>query len=68
MLVLTDSSTLETGGKSLPIIPGMLASMEIRTGEKTILDYLLKPIVPNELAALIARLLEKSRKKRSPKR
>ena len=44
VLVLTDSSTLETGGKSLPIIPGMLASMEIRTGEKTILDYLLKPV------------------------
>ena len=44
VLVLTDSSTLETRGKSLPIIPGMLASMEIRTGEKTILDYLLKPV------------------------
>ena len=44
VLVLTDSSTLETGGKSLPIIPGMLASMEIRTDEKTILDYLLKPV------------------------
>jgi len=44
VLVLTDSSTLETRGKSLPIIPGMLASMEIPTGEKTILDYLLKPV------------------------
>lgn len=44
VLVLTDSSTLEAGGKRLPIIAGMLASVEIRTGEKTILDYLLKPV------------------------
>ena len=44
VMVLTDSSTLTAGGKSLPIIPGMIATVEIRTGEKTILDYLLKPI------------------------
>ncbi len=45
VLVLTESSVLEAGGKSLPIIPGMVASVEIRTGEKTILDYLLKPVL-----------------------
>lgn len=44
VLVLTDSNALHAGGKELPIIPGMIASMEIRTGEKTILDYLLKPV------------------------
>jgi adhesin transport system membrane fusion protein len=43
--VLTDNSSLEAGGQSLPIIPGMVASIEIRTGEKTILDYLLKPVL-----------------------
>lgn len=43
--ILTDSSLLEAGGRSLPIIPGMLATVEIRTGEKTILDYLLKPVL-----------------------
>lgn len=42
--VLTDTSWLEAAGKRLPIIPGMTATVEIRTGEKTILDYLLKPI------------------------
>ncbi|KLG11723.1 hemolysin secretion protein D [Enterobacter cloacae subsp. cloacae] len=42
--VLTDTSWLESGGKRLPIIPGMTATVEIRTGEKTILDYLLKPV------------------------
>lgn len=45
VLVLTDSSTLEAGGQSLPIIPGMVASVEVRTGEKTILNYLLKPVL-----------------------
>lgn len=45
VLVLTESSTLEAGGRSLPIIPGMVASVEVRTGEKTILDYLLKPVL-----------------------
>ena len=42
--VLTDSSTLNAGGKKLPIIAGMVGTVEIRTGEKTILDYLLKPV------------------------
>ncbi len=43
--VLTDRSALEAGGKELPIIPGMIASVEIRTGEKTVLEYLLKPVL-----------------------
>lgn len=34
----------QAGGKQLPIMPGMIARVEIRTGEKTILDFLLKPI------------------------
>ena len=42
--ILTDSSVLDAGGKELPIIPGMVATVDIRTGEKTILDYLMKPI------------------------
>lgn len=45
VLVRTEDSTLSAGGKSLPIIPGMTASVEIRTGEKTVMDYILKPIL-----------------------
>lgn len=45
VLILTESSTLKAGNKFLPIIPGMVATVEIRTGEKTILDYLLKPVL-----------------------
>ena len=43
VLVRTRSSSLTAGGRELPIIPGMTASVEIRTGEKSVLDYLLKP-------------------------
>lgn len=45
VMVLTETSSLNAGGRELPIIPGMIASVEIRTGEKTILDYLLKPVM-----------------------
>ncbi len=36
----------------LPIIPGMTASVDILTGEKTVLDYLLKPILRVKARAL----------------
>jgi len=32
-------------GKDLPIIPGMVAQVDILTGKKTILSYLLKPVL-----------------------
>jgi len=43
VLIRTDKAELVKGTKRFPIIPGMTATAEIRTGEKTILDYLLKP-------------------------
>jgi adhesin transport system membrane fusion protein len=45
ILVRTDKAALSAGGKEFPIIPGMTATAEIRTGEKTILSYLLKPVL-----------------------
>lgn len=42
--VTTDRSTLERNGKTYSIIPGMICSVDIKTGRKTILTYLLKPI------------------------
>ena len=41
----TDASSLKKGDKELPIIPGMTATAEILTGKKTVLDYLMKPIL-----------------------
>ena len=32
-------------GKGLPIIPGMVAQVDILTGKKTVLSYLLKPVL-----------------------
>lgn len=42
--VSTERSDLEKDGKSYSIIPGMISTVEIITGRKTILNYLLKPI------------------------
>ncbi|MFX9003641.1 secretion protein HlyD, partial [Acinetobacter baumannii] len=30
-------------GKTFAITPGMVATVDIRTGQKTVLDYLIKP-------------------------
>ncbi|MCP3852566.1 MAG: HlyD family type I secretion periplasmic adaptor subunit [Gammaproteobacteria bacterium] len=37
---------------SLPIIPGMIAQVDILTGKKTVMDYLLKPILKAKHRAL----------------
>jgi len=44
VLVRTREASLKVGDKLLPIIPGMTTSVDIRSGEKSILDYLLKPV------------------------
>ena len=43
VMVRTDKNHLGTTENPLPIIPGMIATVEILTGEKSVLDYLLKP-------------------------
>lgn len=39
-------------GQPLPILPGMLAQVDILTGKKTVLDYLLKPLLKARANAL----------------
>jgi len=41
----TDKNYLGTEDKPLPIIPGMTATVDILTGHKTVLEYLLNPIM-----------------------
>jgi len=42
--IRTDSDRLyNKAGKTFSITPGMVATVDIRTGQKTIMDYLLKP-------------------------
>jgi adhesin transport system membrane fusion protein len=43
VMVRTEKNHLGTAKNSLPIIPGMVATVEILTGEKSVLDYLLRP-------------------------
>lgn len=43
--IKTDKSVLEHNGKNLKIIPGMVVNADIITGKRTVLDYLLKPIL-----------------------
>lgn len=43
--LLTSSNSIVYRGKDLPIMPGMTATADIITGKKTVLSYLLKPII-----------------------
>jgi adhesin transport system membrane fusion protein len=43
--VRTDKNKLGTDQEPLPIIPGMSATVDILTGKKTVLHYLLKPVL-----------------------
>ena len=43
--IRTDVDHLKNkNGQSFPIVPGMIATVDIRTGSKAVLDYLLKPL------------------------
>ena len=43
VIVRTDKNHLGTAEHPLPIIPGMVTTVEVLTGEKSVLDYLIKP-------------------------
>lgn len=48
----TDKNFIGTKENPLPIIPGMIATVDILTGKKTILAYLLKPVLKAKYMAL----------------
>jgi len=43
VMVRTNTNHLGTSDHPLPIIPGMVATVEVLTGERSVLDYLIKP-------------------------
>lgn len=45
VLVSTGQSTLVHKGKVLPIIPGMTGTVDILTGNRTVFDYFLRPVM-----------------------
>jgi adhesin transport system membrane fusion protein len=48
----TDKNFIGSKENPLPIIPGMIATVDILTGKKTILSYLLKPVLKAKYMAL----------------
>ncbi|WP_136247865.1 HlyD family type I secretion periplasmic adaptor subunit [Halomonas borealis] len=49
VLVRTDEAHLERHGERFAIRPGMVAEVDIQTGERSLLSYLLKPIIKAKL-------------------
>lgn len=49
-LIRSDVSTLHQGSKPLAVMPGMTATVEVRTGERTVAQYLLLPLVKSQEA------------------
>jgi adhesin transport system membrane fusion protein len=45
VIAKTEHSALDYKGRKFPIMPGMISQVEILTGKKTVLDYLLKPVL-----------------------
>ena len=45
VMVETDRAFLVKNGRRLPIMPGMICDVEIITGSKSVLTYLLKPVM-----------------------
>ena len=54
LLPLSTATTLSFNEK-LPIIPGMTAEVDILTGKKTVMSYLLKPVLRAKANALSER-------------
>lgn len=50
--VRTNQNYLKGKDDKMPIIPGMVATVDILTGKKTILSYLLKPVLKAKQTAL----------------
>jgi adhesin transport system membrane fusion protein len=44
-VIQTDGAILDAGGEQVRILPGMIAEIDIRAGERSVIDYLLEPIM-----------------------
>jgi len=43
--IAIDQSTLTAQGQPLPVLPGMTGTVEINTGERSVLDFVLRPLL-----------------------
>jgi membrane fusion protein, adhesin transport system len=44
-LIRADRSTLKSSGKPLAVLPGMTGTVEIRTGERSVLGFVMRPML-----------------------
>ncbi|MBO9624077.1 MAG: HlyD family efflux transporter periplasmic adaptor subunit [Sphingomonas sp.] len=49
VLIRTDGKQLKRGNEVLPIIPGMVAEVDILSGKRSVLNYLLRPLIKARL-------------------
>jgi adhesin transport system membrane fusion protein len=49
-LVSADASALRAAGKALPVLPGMTGTVEIRTGQRSVLGFILRPMLKTQEA------------------
>jgi hemolysin D len=50
--VLLAQSTLAVEGRATPVVPGMAVSVEIKTGERRLIEYVLSPLLQHSHEAL----------------
>lgn len=50
VIVTAERNNLKYKGEALPVIPGMTATVEIKTGERSVLSYLLRPMMKSQEA------------------
>ena len=55
ILVRTGDRSLRTTEQELEILPGMVAQVDIKTGKKSVLDYVLKPLMRAKMNAFTER-------------
>ena len=49
-MVRAEPSGVQLAGKPLPVLPGMTGQVEIRTGQRSVLDFLLRPMMKSQEA------------------
>ena len=55
ILIQTGERSLKTTTERFEILPGMVAQVDIKTGKKSVLDYLLKPLMRAKMNAFTER-------------
>ena len=55
ILIRAGDRSLKTTAERFEILPGMVAQVDIKTGKKSVLDYLLKPLMRAKMNAFTER-------------